>query len=80
MQAALDSDRSFAPVLVAMLGHYRHNRPLLLRVAFTLGNLTTTSTSYRQQVRTAFASGNPTTTPLWPPPALLLTACRCGGP
>lgn len=34
-----------------LLGQYADNRAILLRIAFVLGNLTTNSMDYREQVR-----------------------------
>ncbi|KAL6761504.1 hypothetical protein V8C86DRAFT_2432954 [Haematococcus lacustris] len=48
-QAALEADRGSAPLLVGLLARHLSNRPLLLRLAFVLGNLTTHSDIYRQQ-------------------------------
>lgn len=50
-QAALEADTEFAPLLLGLLHRHKHHRPLLLRLAFALGNLTTLSNAYRQQVR-----------------------------
>ncbi|GLC63212.1 hypothetical protein PLESTF_000012300 [Pleodorina starrii] len=49
-QAAIGADTAYAPLLVQLLGQYADNRAILLRVAFVLGNLTTTSNEYREQV------------------------------
>ncbi|GFR40002.1 hypothetical protein Agub_g537 [Astrephomene gubernaculifera] len=49
-QAAMGADEGYAPLLVQLLGQYADNRAILLRVAFVLGNLTTTSNEYREQV------------------------------
>ncbi|KXZ44037.1 hypothetical protein GPECTOR_75g761 [Gonium pectorale] len=49
-QAAMAEDTAYAPLLVQLLGQYADNRAILLRVAFVLGNLTTHSNQYREQV------------------------------
>ncbi|PNH12894.1 Armadillo repeat-containing protein 2 [Tetrabaena socialis] len=49
-QAAMGQDAAYAPLLVQLLGQYADNRAVLLRVAFVLGNLTTASNDYREQV------------------------------
>ncbi|EFJ52458.1 hypothetical protein VOLCADRAFT_120276 [Volvox carteri f. nagariensis] len=49
-QAAIAADPAYAPLLIQLLGQYADNRAILLRVAFVLGNLTTTSNEYREQV------------------------------
>ncbi|GIL94202.1 hypothetical protein Vretimale_474 [Volvox reticuliferus] len=49
-QAAIGADGAYAPLLVQLLGQYADNRAILLRVAFVLGNLTTTSNECREQV------------------------------
>ncbi len=43
---------SSAHYQVNLLGQYADNRAILLRIAFVLGNLTTNSMDYREQVRT----------------------------
>ena len=50
-KAAIESDPEFAPLLVSLLGQYAEQRAILLRIAFVMGNLTTSSNAYRQQVR-----------------------------
>ncbi|KAG2484488.1 hypothetical protein HYH03_016720 [Edaphochlamys debaryana] len=49
-QAAMEADGGYAPLLVQLLGQYADHRAILLRVAFVLGNLTTNSSGYREQV------------------------------
>ena len=51
LQAAIEADVEYAPLLVSLLGRYSEQRAILLRVAFVMGNLTTTSNEYREQVR-----------------------------
>ncbi|KAG2431305.1 hypothetical protein HYH02_013436 [Chlamydomonas schloesseri] len=49
-QDAISTDPEYAPLLIQLLGQYADNRAILLRVAFVLGNLTTNSNEYREQV------------------------------
>ena len=46
----MEADGAYAPLLMYLLGHFADRRAILLRVAFVLGNLTTTSNEYRWQV------------------------------
>jgi len=49
-QAAMEADAAYAPLLMSLLSRYANHRAILLRVAFVLGNLTTSSDGYRQQI------------------------------
>lgn len=49
-QAALEADVAYAPLLMRLLSVHASQRPVLLRIAFVLGNLTTASDGYRAQV------------------------------
>lgn len=51
LQAAMEGDPAFAPLLVNLMASSLNQPPMLLRLAFTLGNLTTHSDGYRRQVR-----------------------------
>lgn len=46
-QATIEADPQYAPLLVKLLDLYCGNRVILLRIAFVLGNLTTSSNEYR---------------------------------
>ncbi len=48
-QAEMEADAEYAPLLVSLLGRYVANGPMLIRLAFAIGNLTTTSDGYRMQ-------------------------------
>jgi len=47
---ALEGDTAFCSLLVSLLRRHARHRPLMLRLAFVLGNLTTHHNAYRQQV------------------------------
>eukprot|EP00955_Chlamydomonas_euryale_P039363 351369-Chlamydomonas_euryale.AAC.9 len=51
MQAAIEADAEYVPLLVQLLDSFSSDRPILVRVAFVLGNLTAASEPFRTKVR-----------------------------
>lgn len=49
-QEALEADERYAPLLLAMLQQHAASPAIVIRTAFVLGNLTTASNAYRDQV------------------------------